>query len=175
LNGPDALIALFVAAENWRKLPPDIVGRIRQITGVDGSRQIDQRHLLADYSDKNKPLVCVVGYAENVGATVYGQHGNQVATSQVIQRDFFPQGGYKRNKGSPDKKGQLDPSTSVVNTDGIPFNWNTTTETAQKGSGAKTRKVTEGPAAGQTAVRFSRPGLHLARSVFGRTPRARLA
>ena len=85
-----------------------------------------------------------VGYAEDVGAGVYGHHGNQVSrlsTLEVSQREFSLQGDYKRNKGSPDKKGQLDPSTSVVNTDVIPFHLNTTTETAQKGSGAKARKV----------------------------------
>ena len=132
---------MFVAAENWRKLPAELVGLIRQITGADGSRQIDQRHLHAEYRNKRKPLVYVIGYAEDVGTAVYGQRGQQVATLQVIPRDFFLQGDYKRNKGSPDKKGQLDPSTSVVNTDVILFRWNTTTETAQKGSGAKTRKV----------------------------------
>ena len=140
-NGPDALIAWLVAAANWRKLPPEIVAHIGQITGADGSRQINQRHLLAEYPDKKKPLVYVIGHANDVGADVYGHHGNQVATLEVIQRDFFLQGDYKRNKGSPDKKGQLDPSTSVVNTDVIPFHLNTTTETAQKGSGAKARKV----------------------------------
>ena len=118
------------------------MAHIRKITGLDGSRQINQSHLIAEYPDKKKPLVYVVGYAEDVGAGVYGCHGNQVSTLEVSQRDFFLQGDYKRNKGSPDKKGQLDPSTSVVNTDVIPFHLNTTTETAQKGSGAKARKVT---------------------------------
>ena len=90
-NGPDALIALFVAAENWRKLPAELVGLIRQITGADGSRQIDQRHLHAEYRNKRKPLVYVIGYAEDVGTAVYGQRGQQVATLQVIPRDFFLQ------------------------------------------------------------------------------------
>ena len=132
---------MFVAAENWRKLPAEIVARIRQITGADGWKQINQQHLLDEYPDQRKPLVYVVGYSEDLGAAVYGSHGNQVATLEVIQRDFFLQGDYNRYKGSPDKKGLLDPSTSVMNTDVIPFLWNTTNETAQKGSGAKTRKV----------------------------------
>jgi hypothetical protein len=135
----DALNGLFVADENWRKLPADIVETIQRITGADGKKQIKKGHLDAEYPNRNQPLVYVVGYMEQVGTPVYGQHGQQVATLKVNSGDLFLQGDWKRSKSSPDKKGQLDPSTSVVNTDVIPFDSNTIT--VQKGSGDKTRKV----------------------------------
>ena len=77
----DALNELFVAEENWRKLPADIVETIQRITGADGKKQIKKGHLDAEYPNRNQPLVYVVGYMEQVGTPVYGQHGQQVATS----------------------------------------------------------------------------------------------
>ena len=131
---------MFFAAETWRNLPAEIVAIIQQITGADGKKQKEQRHLFSEYPDENQPIVYVIGYPNKLG-TVYGQRGNQVTTLQVNSGDFYFQRDSNRWKSSPDTKGQLDPSVSVLNTDVFSFDLNTVTTTAQKDSGNKARKV----------------------------------
>ena len=120
--GSDALIALFVAAENWRKLPGAVVDIIQHITGLDGKKQHDQSHLHTEYPIDKQPFVWVVGFTAQLGTPVYGQGRHKVGTLQVNPHDFFLQGDWNRHKSSPDSKGQLDPSISVMNTDVFPFN-----------------------------------------------------
>ena len=130
---------MFVAAERWRNLPPEIVAEILRITGADGTKKTyNQKHLHVEYPDKTRPLVFVVGRPNQLGTgtPVYGPPGQQVATLDVVSGDFNFQGDWNRTKSSPDKKGQLDPSVSVVNTDA----YSVDRETAQQ-TGKKTRKV----------------------------------
>ena len=94
-----------------------------QITGLDGTKQPDQRHLEKEYPGE-QPLVYVVGTMkelEDLKITVYGTPSAKVVTWDVVPRSFFFQGDWQRQKSSPDNRGQLDLSGAVNNSDAFHF------------------------------------------------------
>ena len=94
-----------------------------QITGLDGTKQPDQRHLEKEYPGE-QPLVYVVGTMkelEDLKITVYGTPSAKVVTWDVVPRSFFFQGDWQRQKSSPDNRGQLDLSGAVNNSDAFCF------------------------------------------------------